>query len=653
MYLRRSFYFLIFIFLVYPVQPKLSHFVSLKKAIEIKSNKNSPPHVAFSAVISELDIQSIKSNTQQELNLSSGETLNEIVLSSNQREILPEMSFSTQDEEYNNEYAWVNGLTEEQAKRIQTVENDELIYSTEWSKDEFKTAAEKAVRESDSQLNLEQRKVIFSGEVPKAEVAVQENMNGEPRSHTIEGKLLVQGIGLIPGYQLELLHNNEGVFQSGGRIDLSSSTYHYNLNETQGELIARMIDENGKAVGQGSVQLSQIKWDKRFVSGPTIVVKPNGRFPTSVASYYHGKKPSRPTISLFNGDQIFSEGKSESPSVTRGSQTIARAEAVGHMKTTQVLMAGLDQDATTIFPQSWVDALVSIISQQQNLNTSIQIENIVWGKVSIDGKPAAGVQVELESDPSAQAIYFNGPDLISLPDANLKTTGPNGYFVFLNTTNDFHAVVAHRAGQIVGYQNILVENDRLTIGNIEGFTSSHYMNLRTYDAFYGLPVDAEIELQHLEDKVETTRGVSVVLAKNRDQIGNAICSARLPGYLKANYQYNEMNDYAHFPLIQQAWLEALIANARLNIFPDTGIIIGFTPTNDFDLFVSGEGNSHSEKIYFNAQGKQTNQASPGGGFVLINMDPGAQEIILVEKGTDLVTSKVISVDPQSVNVLSF
>jgi hypothetical protein len=653
MYLRRALLILFAICVLYPIQPRQSQFVSLKKAIEIKSNKNSPPHVAFSSIISEFAHDRVNKNFPQNEKLEAGDQLNEIVLSSNQREILPEMSFSTNDKDYNNEYAWVNELSEEQTKRIQSAENDDLIYSSEWSKNDFKIAAETAVQEVENQLQNQNSKIIFDGSIPQSQVQVQNRTLTTTQLHTIEGKLLVQGIGLIPGYQLELLHNNEGVFQSGGRIDLESSTYHYNLNDPQGELIVRMLDEKGRAVGQGNVQLAQMKWDKRFISGPTIVVKPNGRFPTSVASYYHGKKPNRAKVSLFNQDRIINEGKEESPSMTKGSQTIARATADGHMTTTQILMAGLDQDSTTVFPNSWVEALVDIISQQQKMNSKAEINNLIWGRVTVDGKPAAGVRVVLESDPSAEAIYFNGTDMISLPDVGLKTTGSNGYYVFINATPDFHAIVAERANQIIGYQNAIVENGNLTIGNIDGTTGSHMMSVKTYDAFYGLPIDSEIEMQHLEEKIQTNKGVSAVIAKNREQIGNAICSPIAPGFLTATYQYYEMNDYAHFPLIRQSWLENMIQYARLNIYPNTGIVVGFTPLNEFDLFISGDGNDQAEKIYFDSQGKQINQPVSGGGFILVNIEPGSQEIVLVEKNTDQVTSKVISVDPQSVNVLLF
>ncbi len=653
MNLRQVFFILLLIALVYPVQPRQSQFVSLNKAIEIKSNKNSPPHVAFSAVISEMDQSQFIDTLPQNEVLQAGEKLNEIVLSSQQRKILPEMSFSVGDEDFSDEYAWVNELSVEQSRRIKAVDNDDLIYSNEWSKDNFKLAADSAIRKVDEQIQNETKKVFIDGTVPQNQVTVEPSKSITSQKHTIEGKLLVKGIGLIPGYQLELLHNNEGVYQSGGRIDLASSTYHYNLNEPQGELIVRMVNEKGRILGQGSVQLSQLSWKKRFISGPTLIVKPSGHFPTSVASYYHGKKPRQPQVSIFNRDREIIDGKDDASNVTKGSQTIARASADGHMNSTQILMAGIDQDSTTVFPNTWVEALVDIVSQQQKLNTKVQINNIVWGKVTIDGKPAAGVRVFLESDPNAKAIYFNGTDFISLPDVDLKTTGPNGYYVFVNAAPDFHAVVGERANQIVGYQNLIVEEGQLTIGNIEGMTASHVMNIKSYDAFYGLPIDSEIEMQHIEEKIKTSKGISAVLAKNREQIGHAFCSSLMPGYLTATYQYNEMNDYAHFPLIRQSWLENIIQVARLNVYPDTGFIIGFTPTGEFDLYVSGEGNNQAEKIFFDTLGRPTENPIPGGGFLIINIDPGPQEVVLVEKGTDQVTSKVISVDPRSMNVLLF
>lgn len=474
---------------------------------------------------------------------------------------------------------------------------------------------------------------------------------------------LRDGLAVTNEHHIEVRRSDEGVYREAGHVDLAKGYYSIDVADSSGTILARLVDKAGNVLGEGSFRVAQTPPSERLIYGPRLVVAPNPTWPVSVRSYYapanspakqspsREQTPTRTTALARELDLPTNQsGESKLENVVRGSSTVVRAAMAGHRVSNKIMVSGKESFDLIAFPDSMIEALKSIVEEPGVLRTELKETTVVWGRVTLDGKPVSGVSVTSETDSEAKAIYFNE---FMIPDLKLTSTSTNGMYAFINIQQGFNAILAQRGEAYFGHQNVEVELGAVAIGDIQSSLRTESVKIRAFDAFSGAPVQLTASLQGLTQPVVLEEGVSFVSLAQVPRL-SMIYTETDPQYVSANYFYNDQDTYIHLPVISKDWLDRLKAQAKIDQEPDVATIVGFFGEEDFEVYLAGETKNSSAKIvYFDATGNVISKGAAGGGFVMFNVPIKTQEVVVIGTESEKIYSKVVPTDLEATSVLNF
>lgn len=683
-------------------------FIPIYEALTIKAQKSSPPHVAFEELIESerhlsewarieqikpRDLAAEKNNAPL---FSRKVELAELVIQKTPERFVPGVP-STEVAE-RDDSSWMNELSPAQARRLQVAQSKSEIVGEDWSGPSWSEMAAKVLKESgvltaetpDSKVyvaGLDAVSGLTKTRPPQPQVRLPDYQNRSERSpasgegssgtrddyspsyglvdertdsrKSITGPLeITGGLAVTNEHHIEIRRSDEGILKELGRVNLVQGQYNIDVEDTSGSIVARLVNKEGKILGEGSYRLSKLAARKdSTIAGPKIRIEPHADFGGIIASAYNPKAedsaPAKTLVTFIKGAQEVApkkDGAVAMDNVVRGSSTVVRAAAPSHLQTASVVVAG-SEFRTQIYPASMIQALQDIIAQQRQQSFE-GAPTVIWGRISQDGKSLAGAQVEVESASDLTPVYFNQ---FMLPDPKLTATSENGLFAFVDVRVGFHSLLATKADAILGYQNVVVEEGSVAQGDIELSTKSESVPLRVYDAFAGTPVPAVITMQSLSADLET-QGSSVVSLPHVHRMGIMRVQPDGVDYVAARYVYNDSDEYIHAPVIRWGWLGAIKGYLKIDDIPSTGVVVGFVPDEDFEVYLAAYDQFNAANIvYFDMQGRilQTGKGIAGGGFILYNVPEDLHEVVVVGARTQKVYSRVLPVDPGSLSVLGF
>lgn len=471
----------------------------------------------------------------------------------------------------------------------------------------------------------------------------------------IEGHLeIADGLGFLGrnyDHHFEVLRSHEGVEVERGAVNVAGGSYSIKVGGRTGRIVARLRDEKGRVLGEDSFYLSQLRGRGR-VTGPLLKLTPR----TDVAARGESLYPRQPLrgfrADAFSGAARLVAGKNgdfEFNQVQKGSITVLRAEARDHARTVALVHSGHRADVT-MFPASWVESLKSIVSEQRQMNLNDPEAAVIWGRVSQDGKPRAGIVVELESDPEREAVYFNA---MLLPDRTLRSTSENGLFAIIGAPPGFQALIAKIGESYLAHQNAVVEPGAVSLANLETTMRTEPVPLRVYDAFTGEPRPARLLHQAVEQEVEVgANGSALVSLPVLRRLSLAMVSPELP-YARATYLLSDDDGYAHLPLVRDDWIRAVQGWTKTTDVPGTSVVVGFVPDERFTAeALDPEGTARV--VYFDKTGNPLNadQGAAGGGFVVFGLSQGVREILVQGLQSGMLSTRVVPSDAGALTVLA-
>lgn len=471
--------------------------------------------------------------------------------------------------------------------------------------------------------------------------------------YTVKGALEISGgLAVTDVHRLEILRRQEGVIVDRGEVNLRAGSYQIKLQGRQGEVLARLIDGQGRILGEGGFRVSHLQ-GRGTVSGPKITVSPRVDLGGTVASYYGGAKLKAMSGGILKNAlplEIAKTGEFEVTGFERGSTSVLQAAAPGYMSTQKIVIAGENADVQ-LFPLSMMKALRSIASEHQQMDLTDPEGPIVWGRIVQDGKPLSGLTVEIESAQGNPPIYFNE---FLIPDPNLKATSSNGLFAFVMVPEGFHAIVARRGEGFFGHQNVVTSAGNVSTTEISNSIRTEQVVVRSYDAFTGEPRPAQLLHQASEATVDIgPSGMTVLLLPMTQRLSLVDVRPDSP-YVPSRLIALDSESFLHVPLVREDWLLDLRGRARIDDGADDGVIVGFVPEENFSVDLVGVENARV--LYFDVQGRFVQDAKvgpAGGGFVVFNSPTGVQEIVVTGENSGRIMSRMAVVDPRSVTVATF
>lgn len=673
-------------------------FLPIYDVLTIKAAKNSPPHIAFE----ELQNSIVDNSGWERIAKAEPVKLStEKIKNPNPKILLAEMSFKKQVEQLRvqeSDNSWMNELSRTQVRRVQEAQQRHEVLDQNWTTQSWSELAHEtlvksgALKELSEDTSNEHTKVFISGtdtsgktrsQIPRSQVYLRgESYSPDPSkprmpadaaseelpSYSIASVAKVKmitgaieitgGLAVTNEHHIEIRRSDEGVLKELGRVDLIQGTYKIEVEDVIGSVVARLVNKDGKTMGEGSFRLSRVEnISAGTFKGPKLQIAPQPTFASVVTSAYHpnsNRAPANSRVTFVKGTsdiKVDSDSLAVMENIQKGSSTVMRAAAPDHYQSATVVVAG-SESRVSLFPETMISAFRDIVSQQRQLSLD-ENPNIIWGQTKLDGKPVSGIEVQVESDPSLVPVYFNE---MMLPDSKLNKTSSNGIFAFLDASPGYHSLLATRAGTLFGFQNVVVEEGSIAVGDIEATLRSEPVPLRVYDAFSGEFQRASIEMQSLQENLEFNERVKTITLPQVNRTGLMRVQPEGTEYLAARYLYNDKDSFVHIPLVQWSWLSAIKNYLKINDSPSSAIIVGFVPDQDFEIHLAGYDNFDSQNIvYFDMQGRilQNKQGLAGGGFILYNVPPDTHEVVLIGKSTQKIGSRVLPVDPNTLSVLSF
>lgn len=472
---------------------------------------------------------------------------------------------------------------------------------------------------------------------------------------------LKDGLAVTNEHHIEVRRSDEGIFREMGRVDLAKGSYSIDVDETSGFVLARLVDKAGATLGEGSIRISQLRSEGRLVYGPRLEIAPSPRWSGNVGSYYPTKSKAAgdvnrgESVTSLGGENVIKvgpQGEINLDNISRGSSTVVRASLRDHMNTNKIMITGSSSLNLTNFPTAMISAMKEIVDVPGTPFRQLSETTVVWGTVRLDGKAMAGVTVLSETDSEAKAIYFNE---FLIPDPKLKETSTNGIYAFLQMQPGFNAILAQRGNAYFGHENVVVEVGAVAMGDIESTLKTEPVRVRAFDAFAGDAISLIANMQSISQPVQVTDGNASIILPHVTRL-SMIYTEVNPGYVAANYFYNDSDTYIHLPVIKHDWLLGLRADNKVDEIPGTGTIIGFFNDENFEAYMTGDQReSGMQIVYFDAAGRaeMSRKGQAGGGFVLFNVPVGVQETVVVGATSERIFSRVVPIDEDTTSVLNF
>ncbi len=487
---------------------------------------------------------------------------------------------------------------------------------------------------------------------------------------TIRGKLeLRDGVGIV-NHKIDIKRIEEGIVREQGRIDLNAGEYNIDIESPNGYLIAQIRDQTGLIIGEDRKRLTNLRNKGSYLEGPFIEVgrpdtlaanlslpKPTKTAKSDSKSDVFGRTKQKPELatvvaaSIFDNQKQLTNPHEEFTNISQYSSSIVRLNDPSQIyaDTTTIRMTG-DKTETPVLTKKWIDGAVSYVSDIQKIQFRSKDLPVLIGKVLVDGAPVAGAQVEIQTIPSAQPIYF---DQFMIPTPTTNETGLNGYFMFLGLEEDVYEVAVRIKGRLVSSQIFIAESGRVAFQNIQSVSAPKGKVIRTFDAFLSEPMPADIVVADQEDVLQTTDGSLGLNSYIKSNVAEFIVRTNASVYAPFRYVQNGGREYAHIPLIQEGWLRDIMTYKKINEAPNSGIVIGFTEGLQYEAFVSVEEFSKNNIVYFNKYGQITEGPELGGGFILFNVPVGAREVILQDSASQRIYSQVFNIRNNQISVSHF
>lgn len=686
-------------------------YIPIYEGLTIRAQKNSPPHIAFEETIRPISESNEWQRFQAMAPVALGVEKKSPALFAKQV-VLAEMTIQKQVQNvatsarsetapvgvgYSSDDSWMSQLTNAQKNRLQEAQVRNDVLNQDWNGSSWsEMAAEtleksgvinsrgevlqassgKTVTVSGTRGETMARPTVQRSTASDDNVAsytaptaagdnssssfVGDNSNTTAGIRRIVGPIeITGGLAVTNEHHIEIRRNDEGVLKELGRVDLVKGTYNIDVEQTTGTVVARLVNKDGKTLGEGSFRLNRIiGGTQNYLTGPKIKVEPHPDYSVAVLSAYNSKAnetaPAQTRVTFVKGVSDVSvnrEGIASMENVTRGSSTVMRAAAPKHLETTNLIVSG-KESRSTLYPETMVQALLDIVAQDRNESTE-GAPSLIWGKVMLDGKAVAGIDVMVETAPDLKPIYFNQ---FMMPDAKLTKTSDNGMYAFIHVPAGFHSLLATRSDSIFGYVNVVSEEGAVAQGDLEATMKNESVPLRVFDAFNGEPAKAEVTMQSLSEELQVEAGNATISLPHLNRFGLMRVHPEGTDYIPARYVYNDNDEFIHVPLVRWEWLRAIKTFLRINDSPSAAFIVGFVPDEDFEVFLAAYDNFNPQDIvYFDMQGRvlQNRKGAAGGGFIIYNVPQDTHEVVVTGSRTRKVYSRVVPVEPNTLSVLNF
>lgn len=579
-----------------------------------------------------------------------------------QAEVLPQPRLAQSAASNNAEAEWYASLSPRQKRILES----SGIHNQEIFEEEPKTLSQ-VLAEKVSEARGD---VVGSASEQTASVIGDRPVKISGRMRVAGHILLDHTTPLLPDHHIEVHWMREGVARATGR-QLKDSAFAVEVDEPVGQVRAEMYGPSGAIVAQGSLRLSPQQTAEQLSNvqlrmQPTRTVAAHYRdfnkqagsdnkevFSHSLAKMGalipNGKVMAKASFDDQTAFEVDGFGGLTVDGVSPMSSAFAYTESKDYYPAIHRISTQSKNQILPLIPQKTAEALMEIVEEQLAYTSSQKNGALILGRVVSQGAPVNGVKIQVEGAPHIRPVYLNE---ILIPDPKLTETTSSGYFVFVHPTEGYYSIRGEKGGQFFGFGNVSSEANSSSFVSVEQALHSAPFEMRSFSAFSGEPVATEVSVQ-AKDQIFTIEGYGLVDHPVVSGQSMAQVQPLNAEYMPSLFAYEASEDFLHMPLVKRVWVDKLIGQARINIIPNSGMILGFTRKGGYELSLPHLTDSSEVKvIYFDSQGNVTPAPIDQGGFLLVNVPDLAQTIVMTD-ALGQILSQVVPVDAGWMSISRF
>lgn len=671
------------ILFLYPSIVKQYQTVVFTKQLHINTSKQEPPRIAFKLVSADLKKEGFSETGKILLN----ENLNQGLQVSNENRPKNENIFAKKivlrkmvvdktsavevsklniQNDFNTQQAYEANILKAQlaaqepvldpeALRAGLNQRQQFMLQQASLNPQFVTAVQEFNREDTPKKPKDFLRVRTNEPAPQAQTESTRQVAIDPLLFTGDIEL-AQDVTLGPNQSIRIVHYIENAIVGSGEVNLKKGYYRIKANQSLGSIKAELLDQSKMVIADSSFRIKEENGNNK-----KLIIN---RLPTYASVRYTGigdelNAPStrqkakniiaKPYMTELDENILEKPDLNYSrEGINPNSWHVVRNETEKNYPSIDLIKAG-EANKIITYPTSMIEALRNIQRDMKVVSDLEENGSVIFGQVTFDQHPLAEIEVKADGFEDVETVYFNE---MMLPDPRLKKTSSNGYYAILDLPAGFHSVRAWRGEEYYSHMNVQTDSGSVSNANLSGTITKNLVQIKSFDAFSGEPVNAIIKLQSYSDSIEI-EGQEDLYFPELNQLSFLVAKEKNERFLSAEYQFNSKDDFIYIPLVKKIWMENIISQNKINIIPDTGTVVGFVTNSDFNVYVPYESEvGNMITIYFDSEGNQAEKPIEGGGFIIFNLPMGTQSITVISS-SDQVYSQIIRSESNSVSVLKY
>jgi len=421
-----------------------------------------------------------------------------------------------------------------------------------------------------------------------------------------------------------------------GFVKYKEGRYEIDIEDPVGDIRVDVTNRAGMLLASGQINVAA-------GTNQAIEVKPvfNGVHGQVVSSLQIGEKPhfieraklyvaglSREIIK----DKVTHQFKDNS--IKMPSMFIVAAVEERHWPTLMLGDSGKKINAR-LFSKSFIDAFLNLTLDKFAAREA-QENAIIWGRITMQGRPLIGAEVSLVGETEKKTVYING----FLPDKTKVSTVSQAEFAIAKVEEEEKLLQVTIGGQKFWPVLVPITKKHVTYADLE-LNSPEKIKMLAYDAFSNVPLPTLVhplgseEQMFIPESGETTAEVQTLS-------GLTLLEAEASAdYAPVRSTLKDKQTEVHFPLVRQDWLAKTNGGQR----PITSVA-AFVSGDDYDVLVGdGSAATNAKIVYFNEQGNEISAAANSrAGFAVFDLPRGLHTITIIPDRSKEVITQLVYVD---------
>ena len=307
--------------------------------------------------------------------------------------------------------------------------------------------------------------------------------------------------------------------------------------------------------------------------------------------------------------------------------------------------------ASNRIDQAWQTPHDKLLSLLKDHVTDLNLDlGIIWGRVLQDDKPLAGVALELADRGHVYYLTEQGEFIRE------GVTTQTGFFVYVNLPSGIHLLRGMTRDHFLPPRVLWVESGHIT--NVRMETSVKQAEGCVFDSQTGELLAADV--RELEAEHIFTTQIPGVLDLNFLEGADPLhfeVKPHTPGYHPILLMSHRHHKSLAFPVPNQSWINQMAFQHKINQHPQLAIVIGHVAHSSFQVYKESRNGEYPDLVYFDEYESSQNHEdflnTKQGGFIIFNVDPGVQSLVLAPNTSpDQVAMKTLVTDSGRVTVFT-